>query len=294
LIASEPPKTPALHGVDGPRIKLSILMPAFNEERTLARAVADVLDTEYPCPIELIVVDDGSSDATEDILKGFSDPDLVVIRHPRNLGKGAALQTAAAVATGTHLVPFDADLEYAPTDLAALIEPVLTGRVDVVYGPRMFGVNTQFQSYRHAMGNRLLTFTANVLFDAYLSDMHTCLKVLPVDLFADLALSEDGFGLDTEITAKLLKRGVRPFEVPVSYYSRSVDQGKKITWRDGVECLQVLGRVRCSGSTDVATARHHIPKEAVNGGMAPLTQARRAARERRIAARERRAARLAS
>ena len=141
-------------------------------------------------------------------------------------------------------MPFDADLEYAPADLTALMAPIVSGRADVVYGPRMFGVNTRYQSFRHAMGNRVLTLTANLLFDSYLSDMHTCLKVLPAALFADLTLSENGFGLDTEITAKLLKVGIRPFEVPVSYYSRSVAEGKKITWRDGVECLEVMGRVR--------------------------------------------------
>ena len=233
-------------------LKLSILMPAFNEERTIARAVTEVLDCEYPWPFELIVVDDGSSDRTREIIESIEHPELVVVRHPRNLGKGAALLSAAAVCTGTYLVPFDADLEYAPGDLIALMAPVVSGRADVVFGPRMFGVNTRYQSYRHAMGNRVLTLTANVLFDSYLSDMHTCLKVLPVALFAEMALSENGFGLDTEITAKLLKLGIRPFEVPVSYYSRSADQGKKITWHDGVKCLQVMARIKWPSSRRLA------------------------------------------
>jgi hypothetical protein len=227
-----------------PWMKLSILMPAFNEQRTIADTVAAVLRTGYPCDFELIVVDDGSSDQTGDILRALNHPKAFVAAHPRNLGKGAALQTAAQLATGTHLVPFDADLEYDPVDLGAMVSPVLQGRCDVVYGTRLFGANTRYQSYRHAVGNRALTFAANVLFDAYLSDMHTCLKLVPVDLFRELDLHENGFGLDTEITAKLLKRGIRPFEVPVSYHSRSSANGKKITWRDGVECLGVLGRIR--------------------------------------------------
>jgi hypothetical protein len=237
-----------------PHVKLSILMPAYNEERTIAQAVADVLRTVYPCGFELIVIDDGSSDDTWHILEGLQSPALVLIRHPRNLGKGAALRSGAAIATGTHLVPFDADLEYEAADLVALVGPVMKQRCDVVYGTRLFGTNTRYQSYRQAMGNRMLTLAANVLFDACLSDMHTCLKVLPVALFRHLELTEDGFGLDTEITAKMLELGIRPFEIPVSYYSRSVAQGKKITWHDGIECLEVLARVR-AGRGSAATAR---------------------------------------
>src|SRR4051794_16842067 len=218
-------------------VKLSILMPAFNEERTLARAVNAVLSTDYPCEIELIVVDDGSTDNTPKILDRVRDPRAVVHRHPTNLGKGAALQTAAAVATGTHIVPFDSDLEYSPADLPNMLDPVLKGRTDVVYGTRLFGVNTVYQSYRLAMGNRVMTQAANVLFNAYLSDLHTCLKLMPLDLFRMLDLRENGFGLDTEITARILKNGIRPFEVPISYHSRSYEHGKKITWHHAVECL---------------------------------------------------------
>lgn len=227
---------------------LSIVMAAYNEERTVAQAVNAVLSTRFPCETELIVVDDGSTDATPQILAArIGLPRLRIFAHSRNRGKGAAVITGASVATGTHIVPFDADLEYLPADLSRLMEPVLAGRAEVVYGTRMFGVNTVYQSYRSAIGNRALTFAANVLFDSYVHDIHTCLKLLPLDLFRALELHEEGFGLDTELTAKLLQRGLRPFEVPISYHSRSYYDGKKITWRDGVDCLRILGRVRLRG-----------------------------------------------
>jgi glycosyltransferase involved in cell wall biosynthesis len=228
----------------GRRVKLSILMPAYNEARYIDGAIEAVLATQFPFDFEVIVVNDGSDDPTGKILDRVEDDRIVVYHHPDNMGKGAALHTAAAVATGTHIVPFDADLEYSPADLIRMMEPVIEGRYDVVYGTRLFGANTMYQSYRHAMGNRALTLAANLMFDSYIRDMHTCLKLIPLDLFRHMQLSESGFGLDTEITAKILKMGIRPFEVPVTYHSRSVEHGKKITWRDGVECLQVLARVR--------------------------------------------------
>lgn len=223
---------------------LSIVMPVYNEERTVARAIAEVLSADLPCPFELIVVDDGSTDRTAQILRALDHPRARVINHPRNLGKGAALQTGGSVARGTHIVPFDADLEYEPGDLGRLIAPVMQGRCEVVYGVRLSGTHTRYQSYKHRLGNRALTLAASLMYDASLSDIHTCLKLLPVELFRELELSEDGFGLDTEMTAKLLARGTPPFEVPVTYHSRSVQSGKKINWRDGIQCLRVLARVR--------------------------------------------------
>jgi glycosyltransferase involved in cell wall biosynthesis len=242
---------------------LSIVMPAYNERRTIARAIAEVMSAELPCPFELIVVNDGSTDGTTEILQALNHPRARVINHPRNLGKGAALQTGAEVARGTHFVPFDADLEYEPGDLARLLEPIMQGRCEVVYGVRLFGTNTRYQSYKHALGNRALTLAASLMYNASLSDIHTCLKLLPLDLFREMNLEEDGFGLDTEITAKLLHRGVRPFEIPVSYHSRSVAHGKKITWRDGVECLQVLARVRSAPRQTRSSQRVEDPLEAL-------------------------------
>jgi glycosyltransferase involved in cell wall biosynthesis len=236
-------------------VTLSILMPAYNEAETIEAAVNGVLGAQYPCPVEVIVVDDGSIDGTRTLLAGIDDERLTVLGHERNLGKGAALKTAAAAATGTHIVPFDADLEYSPQDLATMLAPIIAGRCEVVYGTRLFGVNTVYQSFRYAIGNRAMTFAANVLFDANLSDLHTCLKLVPRALFEQLRLTESGFGLDTEITAALLRRGIRPFEVPVSYFSRSHDQGKKITWRDGVACLAILAKMRLDAQ--LPTPRPH-------------------------------------
>jgi glycosyltransferase involved in cell wall biosynthesis len=219
-------------------------MPVYNEQETIADAVVGVLHQRYPCEVELIVVDDGSTDATPRILEELRHPGARVFTHRTNMGKGAALQTGAAAAQGTHMIPFDADLEYDPADLRYMLEPVLAGHSDVVYGVRLFGYNTRYLSFRHALGNRVLTLAANLLFDAYLSDLHTCLKLVPVDAFRQFKLTEAGFGLDTEVTARLLASGIRPFEVPVSYHSRTSSDGKKITWRDGLRCLQVLARVR--------------------------------------------------
>jgi glycosyltransferase involved in cell wall biosynthesis len=228
----------------GQAVKLSILMPVFNEECTIVRAVEEVLRTAYPCEFELIVVDDGSTDATGALLETLRHDRLRVHRHARNRGKGAALRTAVSLARGSHVVPFDADLEYAAEDIPRMLEPVLKGRCAVVYGVRLFGFNTVYHSLRYAVGNRFLTRLANVLFNAWISDLHTCLKLIPLPMLAALDLTEERFGLDTEITALLLRQGVRPFEVPVSYYSRSHAQGKKIKMHDALVCAWVLVKVR--------------------------------------------------
>jgi dolichol-phosphate hexosyltransferase len=225
--------------------KLSIVMPVYNEAATIVRAVNRFLAVDYPCPVELIVVDDGSTDSTVELLRPFIDRGITMVRHPVNRGKGAAVITGVRKATGTHVMILDADLEYSASDIPNLLTPVLNGVADHVFGSRIFGLNTRFPSYRLAIGGRFLTAVANVLFDCCLTDMHTCLKLVPLQHFRALMLSQNGFGLDTELTAKMLRAGVRPYEVPVTYYGRTPQEGKKLAWwDDGWRCLALLVMIR--------------------------------------------------
>lgn len=225
-------------------VMLSIVMPVYNESGTVRSAIERVLKVDYPCPVELVVIDDGSTDGTAAILQELGGGGMRLVRHPRNLGKGAAVRSGVAEAAGSHMIILDADLEYSPEDIPTMLGPVLHGRADHVFGARVFGMNTRYRSFRFAMGGRALTLMANILYDSCLTDMHTCMKLLPVEDFQALHLSENGFGLDTEIAARLLRGGMRPFEVPVSYDGRSVAQGKKVSWRDGVRCLSILFKIR--------------------------------------------------
>jgi glycosyltransferase involved in cell wall biosynthesis len=224
-------------------VKLSILMPVYNERERVGRALKQALDVDYPCEVELVVVDDGSRDGTAEVLEQVDDERVHVVRHPRNRGKGAAVRTAAQAATGDYLVALDADLEYDPADIPRLLEPVMAGRAEVVYGNRSFGGHSAF-SFWYVMGNRAVTTAANVLFNCYIGDLETCFKLMPVELYRSLAPSSPGFGMEAEITGKLLRRGIRPYEVPISYHARTREQGKKITWRDGVAALWILTRTR--------------------------------------------------
>jgi glycosyltransferase involved in cell wall biosynthesis len=224
-------------------VKLSVVMPVYNEERRLAESVKQLLEVDFPCDYEFVVVDDGSTDATVAILESFDDPRMRVIQHARNRGKGAAVRTGAAEARGEYLVILDADLEYDPRDIPRLLEPVLGGRTHVVFGSRQFGSHTAF-SFWYVMGNKFVTTFANVLFNCYISDLETCYKLMPTALYRDLAIKSNGFGMEAEVTGKLLRRGVRPYEVPISYHARSRDEGKKITWVDGVEALWILFKER--------------------------------------------------
>jgi dolichol-phosphate hexosyltransferase len=225
------------------RLKLSILIPAYNEAATVGVAVKRLLDVRYPCDIELVIVNDGSVDDTMDALSGIDDPRVVIAEHPVNRGKGAAVRTAAAKATGDYMLVFDADLEYSADDILSLLAPVQRGDAEVVYGVRKFGASTA-HSFWFVIGNRINTFTANALFNTWISDLHSCLKLLPLSLFRGLPVKENGFGLDTELTAMLLARGVRPYEVPIHYKARSREEGKKLTWGDGVAATWILFRVR--------------------------------------------------
>jgi dolichol-phosphate hexosyltransferase len=226
-------------------VKLSVLMPVYDEVTTVSAVVKRVLDVDYPCDIELVIVDDGSRDGTAEVLAQLDDPRVAVHTHPRNRGKGAAVRTASRIATGTHVVMCDADLEYAPEDLPALLKPVLAGEAAVVYGTRTFGSHTAY-SFWYVIGNKVVTLVANALFNSWISDLETCFKLMPLPTYRELDVRSSGFGLEAEITGKLLKRGVRPYEVPISYRARGRDEGKKLTWMDGVQALWILAKIRCS------------------------------------------------
>jgi glycosyltransferase involved in cell wall biosynthesis len=217
-------------------------MPVFNEEARLPDALKQALAVDYPCEIELVVVDDGSSDGTAESSPRRTTP-ATPVTHPRNQGKGAAIKTAVAQATGEYMVILDADLEYDPNDIPRLLDPVLDGRAEVVYGNRTFGSHSSF-SFWYVMGNKAVTTAANMLYNCYLGDLETCFKLMPVALYRSLEVKSRGFGMEAEVTGKLLRRRVRPFEVPISYRARSREEGKKITWKDGVEALWILTRER--------------------------------------------------
>jgi len=254
-------------------VMLSIVMPVYNERGTVRSAIERVLAVDYSCPVELVVIDDGSTDGTAGILQELSGEGMRLVRHPRNLGKGAAVRSGVAEAVGSHMIILDADLEYSPDDIPAMLGPVLGGRADHVFGSRVFGLNTRYQSFRFAMGGRALTLMANILYDSCITDMHTCLKLLPIADFQALRLSENGFGMDTEIAARLLRGGMRPFEVPVSYDGRSVEQGKKINWRDGVRCLSILIKVRIERHPQQPlAARPRFVAQTVAAGPTPLDE----------------------
>jgi glycosyltransferase involved in cell wall biosynthesis len=221
-------------------------MPVYNEKDRVATAVKQALAVNYQCDTELVIVDDGSRDGSADILAEFDDPRVQVLAHSRNRGKGAAIRTAAEHATGDYMIILDADLEYDPENIPGLLAPVLEGRAEVVYGVRGFGGHTAY-SFWYVMGNKAVTTAANVLFNCYIGDLETCFKLMPLALYRSLDIRSAGFGMEAEVTAKLLARGVRPFEVPISYRARTREEGKKITWRDGVEALWILARERVRG-----------------------------------------------
>jgi len=222
---------------------LSVMIPAFNEERTLEVILNHVL--EQPEVGEVIAVDDGSTDGTWPIMRRFveKDPRVRAIKHDVNQGKGVALRRAIAELSMPFALVQDADLEYDPRDYPALLQPLTEGRADVVYGVRGFSGQTAF-SFWFVMGNRAVTLTTNLLFDCYISDMETGYKVLRTDLWQRLNLRGSRFDIEPDITARALRLGYRIHEVPIRYYARSRGEGKKLTWRDGVRAIGTLLRLR--------------------------------------------------
>jgi dolichol-phosphate hexosyltransferase len=225
---------------------LSILMPVYNERERVERAIAEVLDTPLPTQFELIVVDDGSTDGTREILRsGDWDNRVRLFEHRENQGKGAAVQTALSHAHGEYAAIFDADLEYDPTDLGLLMPPLLDGRTNACFGVRAFDGYTS-HSFLFVLGNKGVTLACNLLFNVYLHDIMTCHKMIRTDVFRSLPLRSPGFAIEPEITARLVQRGERIFEVPVHYRARATDEGKKLTAVDGFRVLGTLIRCRFS------------------------------------------------
>src|SRR4051794_8709760 len=209
--------------------QLSILMPVYNEVATVEQAVGEVLAADLPVTSEIILVDDGSTDGTRQVLEAADWPaDRVrILRHDENRGKGAAVRTALADARGEFATIFDADLEYAPDDLRTLLPPLIDGTSNAVFGVRAFDGFTS-HSYLYVLGNRGVTLAANVLFNVYVKDLMTMHKAMRTDIFRSLPLRERGFAIEAEITARLLQRGERIFEVPVRYKARATEEGKKL------------------------------------------------------------------
>jgi glycosyltransferase involved in cell wall biosynthesis len=228
-----------------PGASLSILMPVFDERATVERALEDALSAELPVDRrEVIVVDDGSTDGTRELLDGRTWPEeVLVLHHERNRGKGAALRTALEHATGAFAAVLDADLEYRAADLAAVLEPLLAGEASVVFGTRAWASHTAY-SYWYVLGNKAVTLATNVLFDCYISDVMTCHKAMRTELFRSLPLRERGFAIEPEIAARVLRAGERIYEVPISYRARTRAQGKKLTALDGLRVLRTLVRCR--------------------------------------------------
>ncbi|HVC19378.1 MAG TPA: glycosyltransferase family 2 protein [Vicinamibacterales bacterium] len=223
---------------------LSVVMPVYNERDTIEEIIGRVL--AVPLRIELIVVDDGSRDGTRDLLDELRrrHPFKLVLQ-PFNQGKGAALRRGFEEVTGDICVIQDADLEYSPEELPGLVELICQGRADVVYGSRFLGRHRVFL-FTHYLGNRFLTLATNVLYNTILTDMETCYKAMRTEVLRSMTLRSNGFGIEPELTAKIFKRRYRVYEIPITYDGRGYDEGKKITWRDGLVALWVLIKYRFS------------------------------------------------
>jgi glycosyltransferase involved in cell wall biosynthesis len=221
---------------------LSVVMPVYNERNTIDEIIRRVL--AVPMRIELIVVDDVSTDGTTEMLESLQrELGFTLLKQPRNGGKGSALRRGFTAVTGDLMIIQDADLEYHPEEYPLLTNLITSGRADVVFGSRFLGTHRVFL-LTHYLGNRLLTFITNVLYNTMLTDMETCYKVMRTDVLRSMELKSNGFGIEPELTAKVFKRRYKVYEVPISYDGRGYDEGKKITWRDGVVALWVLLKYR--------------------------------------------------
>ncbi|MCC6729672.1 MAG: glycosyltransferase family 2 protein [Chthonomonadales bacterium] len=239
-LAASPP-SPARTGY-----VLSVLVPVYNERETILEILSRVRDV--PITKEIVVVDDGSTDGTRDVLRGEVDgrySDVRVLYHERNRGKGAAVRTAVEACTGDYVIIQDADLEYDPREYHLLLEPILSGRADVVFGSRFLGGGAhRVHLFWHRVANGMLTTLSNMMTNLNLTDMEVCFKVFRAEVIKGLHLRSDGFDFEPEVTAKVARRRCRIYEVPVSYAGRDYEEGKKIGWRDGVRALWTILKYR--------------------------------------------------
>jgi glycosyltransferase involved in cell wall biosynthesis len=223
--------------------KLSVIVPVFDERNTVVEIVRRMRAVDLPVDLEIVVVDDGSTDGTRDVLRQLADSTVRVINHDVNRGKGAAIRSGLAQVTGDLVLVQDADLEYDPEDWPKLLNPILRGKARVVYGSRFTGERRNML-FLHWVGNRFLSLVTNVLYNTTLSDMETCYKLFDRALLDGITLRAQRFEFEPEVTAKILRRGIRIYEVPISYTGREFDEGKKITWRDGFIALWTLVEYR--------------------------------------------------
>ncbi len=223
--------------------KLSVIVPVFNERNTVVEIMRRMRAVDLPIEREIIVVDDGSSDGTQQVLAQLGDSTVKIVKHPANRGKGAAIRTGLEHVTGDLVLIQDADLEYDPEDWPKLLAPIFSGKATVVYGSRFTGERRNML-YLHWVGNRALSFVTNVLYNTTLSDMETCYKLFDRRVLDGITIRSDRFDFEPEITAKVLRRRIRIYEVPISYTGREFEEGKKITWRDGFAALYALVKFR--------------------------------------------------
>lgn len=221
-------------------VKLSVVIPVYNEAATVQTILHKVLAIKEV--FEVIVVNDGSTDNTLKLVNKIKHKKLKVFDKP-NGGKGSAVRFGLAKAGGTHILIQDADLEYDPADIPVMLAPIQKGRVDVVYGSRFLGSHSNLLFW-HRVGNGVLNFIVNILYDTTLSDMETCYKLVPLKVLRELDLKSNAFELEPEITCKILRRGIKIFEVPITYVGRDFSEGKKITWRDGFSALTMILKLR--------------------------------------------------
>ena len=236
VTADNPDRRPEYH-------LLSVVVPVFNERNTVAEIIRRMRAVELPVRVEMVIVDDGSSDGSDKVLAALADSTVRVIHHPHNRGKGAAVRTGIEAARGDLILVQDADLEYDPDDWPSLLAPVLKGKARVVYGSRFTGERKNMLP-SHWIGNRLLTLVTNLLYKSTLSDMETCYKLFDRKVLEGVTIESDRFEFEPEITAKVLMKGERIYEVPISYAGREMSEGKKITWKDGFGAMYTLVRFR--------------------------------------------------